>query len=96
MCWNWLRSISPLGERGVRLLVGAEVDQLDRDPLFGCGVDEGRPLLVALADDADLDDLVLGGPLAAGSGIGRPRGAPGERDEERDRGERGQDGSGAA
>ena len=58
-----------LGERGVRLLVGAEVDELDRDALVSGCFDERSPLRVSLADDPDLDGLVLG-VTAACAGVG--------------------------
>ena len=74
MCWNWLRSSSPSVERGVRLRVVGEVDELDRDARLGGGLLEGGPLGVALADDADLHDVVAAvlGPRPRAAQAARP------------------------
>jgi len=86
-----------LAERGVRLGVGREVDDLDVDAgLFGLLLEDG-PLVVLRADDADADGLGAGGGgLARGGGglrVVRVAAAGGERGEERGGGD---DGGGLA
>ena len=79
-----------LGRRRVGLRVVGEVDELDRDAVVGGGLLEGGPLRVALADDADLHDVVAR-VLARGG-----RGAGGEPDEQRHGRERGEELGGGA
>ena len=74
-------------QRGVRLGVLGEVDQLDLDALCGCGFRVGLPVRVSGADNTDTDDVaarigsIIGAARAAGEDEGEGEGQCGRGDE---------------